>query len=193
MAHIPPESAQTKTAEPITLRSPDVAEAVILSDFMYAMYCGASYVVTDPDEYERNPEKVADQLESRAANPGAVSVLAYHEGVIVGSADVQSRATRRRIAHRGDIGLGVLPAWQGKGIGRLLMERLIRWAGEADVPIRKLELAVFEPNIPARRLYESLGFAEEGRTRGFVRMPGGIYLDAIRMGLWVEPGGYGRS
>jgi len=45
---------------------------------------------------------------------------------------------------------------------------------------------VFATNLRARRLYESLGFEEEGVRRRHVRIRG-EYVDEALMGLWLGP------
>lgn len=51
--------------------------------------------------------------------------------------------------------LGVLPHWQGRGIGRLLLERVIQEYGEQQ---QVLGLLVEADNTGAAQLYRSLGF-----------------------------------
>jgi RimJ/RimL family protein N-acetyltransferase len=50
----------------------------------------------------------------------------------------------------------------------------------------KAELAVFDTNHRARRLYASLGFVEEGARRWHIRIRGED-VDEILMGLWLGP------
>ncbi len=54
----------------------------------------------------------------------------------------------------------VFPAFQGRGIGRVVIERLLRRAEGAGVAVR---LQVLQGN-PARGLYERLGFRVAGET-----------------------------
>jgi ribosomal protein S18 acetylase RimI-like enzyme len=65
--------------------------------------------------------------------------------------------------------LYVAPNFQGQGIGR----ELLRQAAELSVKVGKttLGLAVHEQNLPARRLYKSLGFRahEFGQQDGYLR------------------------
>jgi ribosomal protein S18 acetylase RimI-like enzyme len=55
----------------------------------------------------------------------------------------------------------VHPAYRGQGIARQLMKALIAFSHEQGLTY--LDLHVFEQNLPAIRLYESLGFREEHR------------------------------
>lgn len=56
--------------------------------------------------------------------------------------------------------------WQGLGIGRLLMQELIRAAVESQVEVLTLDLR--GDNERAARLYESLGFTRYGVLERFV-------------------------
>jgi GNAT superfamily N-acetyltransferase len=59
--------------------------------------------------------------------------------------------------------LYVVPGRRGRGLGRALMEAAI---GEArDRGADTMEIGVDEPDLPARRLYESLGFTNRAGGR----------------------------
>ena len=61
--------------------------------------------------------------------------------------------------------IAVHPAWQGRGIGRLLMDGALR-----ELYARRtgaLFLEVDEGNAPALALYHRLGFREVGRREGY--------------------------
>lgn len=73
---------------------------------------------------------------------------------------------------------------QGKGFGKLLMNDLITWA-KANPKIEKFELQVRSTNTPAIKLYESLGFKEEGRKLKRLKLGPDNYVDDIYMAMWV--------
>lgn len=63
------------------------------------------------------------------------------------------------------LSLGVVPENRGHGLGK----RLVMAAAEAarEHGARTMFLEVSEANVPARRLYEGLGFAETARRREY--------------------------
>jgi GNAT superfamily N-acetyltransferase len=63
---------------------------------------------------------------------------------------------------------------------RALLKELI--ARAQDKGIERLELEVFESNAAAIRLYQHMGFQEEGRRRGAVRVAG-TKIDILIMGM----------
>jgi ribosomal protein S18 acetylase RimI-like enzyme len=62
--------------------------------------------------------------------------------------------------------LYVAPARRGRGLGRALMEAVIRAARERGADT--MDIGVDEPDLAARRLYESLGFTNEAGEDGSV-------------------------
>ena len=113
----------------------------------------------------------------------SVLLLALAGREVVGSADCHG-GTYPKDRHVGGIGIVIRDGWREVGLGRLLMERILEWMRARG--FAKAELAVFATNVRARRLYESLGFGEEGVRRRHVRI-GDDYVDEILMGLWLGP------
>lgn len=82
------------------------------------------------------------------------------------------------------IALAIAAPWRGQGLGRVLITALTEWARQHAQGWR-LELTVIAGNQPARRLYQRMGFVEEGVLRGRFRLHGQSQ-DEIRMGLLLR-------
>jgi len=65
------------------------------------------------------------------------------------------------MAHVGQLGTFVLPAWRGRGVGRLLWTATLAFAREAGY--RKLVIQVRASNVAAQTYYGRLGFRTCGR------------------------------
>jgi ribosomal protein S18 acetylase RimI-like enzyme len=65
------------------------------------------------------------------------------------------------MAHVGQVGTFLLPAWRGRGVGRELWKATAVFAREAAY--QKLVVQVRATNAHAQAFYRSLGFAECGR------------------------------
>ena len=76
------------------------------------------------------------------------------------------------------LGMWILPAWRGRGGGRMLIEAAI-----AAVPAgaHKVELEVFPDNDAAIGLYREFGFEEEGLRRDHYRREDGELRSALLM------------
>lgn len=63
--------------------------------------------------------------------------------------------------------IAIDPAFQGKGVGSMLLKGLQSQATARNVSIH---LGVFRTNTPAQRLYKRLGFRNIGETRTHIQM-----------------------
>ncbi|MBR6308705.1 MAG: ribosomal protein S18-alanine N-acetyltransferase [Lachnospiraceae bacterium] len=59
--------------------------------------------------------------------------------------------------------------YRGQGLGRVLLQELLRVGRKNGVP--EFTLEVRASNVPAIKLYESLGFKSEGRRKNFYERP----------------------
>jgi RimJ/RimL family protein N-acetyltransferase len=109
-------------------------------------------------------------------------VVAIAGGTVVGWCDITS-FNRPVYAHCGELGIGVIPSCRGKGIGKALMIDALRRAKEKG--LERIELTVFEKNVPAIALYQQLGFVVEGKKKNAVKIDG-QYDDLICMALQFD-------
>lgn len=79
------------------------------------------------------------------------------------------------------ITLAVVPEFQRRGIGEQLLSQLINHLNHQE--IHTLHLEVNETLIPARHLYEKMGFQVVGHRPGYYLNSTGIREDAILMRL----------
>lgn len=114
----------------------------------------------------------------------AAQFVAVDGGRVVGWADVLP-AWAHAVAHVGSLGMGVLPAYRGRGIGRRLLEACIAKAWAQG--ITRIELEVRADNERAIGLYRSLDFVQEAVKRRAMRFDG-VYFDALLMSLLMDAG-----
>jgi putative acetyltransferase len=88
-------------------------------------------------------------------------------------------------AHSTVLALSVRPDHQGVGLGRALMEGLLRWARTATPPVERIGLFTLANNDRALALYESYGFEREGLRRRYIKLPDGTYVDDVVMALFL--------
>jgi len=101
---------------------------------------------------------------------------------VVGWCDIV-RLDQETFRHAWRLGMGLLPAVRGRGVGRRLAEAAIAAARERGA--ERIELEVFASNAPALALYEKLGFVREG-VRKRARKLDGEYDDVVIMALLLE-------
>lgn len=84
-----------------------------------------------------------------------------------------------------DLTVAVDPAAQGRGVGRRLLAELLASARLMTPQIERVELVVREGLTHAIRLYESLGFRQEGRFERRFRLTDGTYEADLQMALFL--------
>lgn len=110
---------------------------------------------------------------------GHVQLVAVAEDTVVGWCDVVP-IPRESTRHVGVLGLGVLKAHRGQGIGPALLRAAIEKARTAG--LTRIALDVREDNTTAIALYERAGFQREGLKRSAMRVDG-VYYDLLSMAL----------
>lgn len=120
------------------------------------------------------------RLEAQATENDSLHLVALVGGEVVASAGIfPVRPHLLRLRHVGGLGISIAQAWQGRGLGRELMRRLLDWA-DHWTPYLRIELSVFTDNARAIRLYESAGFVHEGVMRAYA-LRDGEYADVNLM------------
>jgi ribosomal protein S18 acetylase RimI-like enzyme len=113
-------------------------------------------------------------------------LVAEIDGRVVGYGKIEHPTPLPVSAHVWHVtGLGVDPAFEGRGAGRALIEGLVDLA--RDRGGRRITLRVFAPNERARRLYGRLGFEVEGVLRGEFMVGDEEYVDDILMARALSP------
>ena len=110
---------------------------------------------------------------------GDPQLVALAHGTVIGWCDVL-RGTRDGHRHIGTLGMGLLPEWRGKGIGRALITEAIARARTAGMS--RIALDVHATNARAMALYESVGFVREGVKRNAF-LADGRFDDVVMMAI----------
>jgi len=120
----------------------------------------------------RDPDERRRWLGSRG--PRHPVVVAESGTQVVAWASLNSFNPRQCYDHVADISVYVERTWRGKGVGRMLLARLLEFG--RSVGFHKLVLACFPTNKPGVALYERMGF-----------IPVGVYREqGLLDGQWVD-------
>ena len=115
----------------------------------------------------------------------AVHVAVDPNGTVVGLQILDRwSAFLESMAHVGQLGTFVLPAWRGRGLGMQLWQATHAFARSATY--QKVVVQIRESNAAAQAFYRRLGFAECGRLRRQV-MIDGVADDEVLMEMFLSP------
>lgn len=109
-------------------------------------------------------------------NPQFVAVV---KDEVVGWCDI-SRHERPIHTHRGALGMGIIPAYRDRGLGRLLIETTLEEARRQGFV--RIELSAHADNTRAIALYRKVGFVQEGVERDAICIDR-RYGDTISMAI----------
>ena len=126
---------------------------------------------------EEEAGRPLEELEARIEPPAGagdscfLGAFADH-GILVGTIGLGRRPGVKR-RHVMDLrSVYVHPGWRTRGIGRMLLEAAVSYARGLK-GVRHITLSVNAANMPARRLYRSLGFVCYGLE------PAALYWDGV--------------
>ena len=111
-------------------------------------------------------------------NERRLQLVAVHGGEVIGQLGLEQLLLVRR-SHVGSFGMGVAPAWQGKGVGSRLLTAALDVA-DNWMNLHRVELTVYADNDAAHHLYRKFGFEVEGRLRDYA-LRDGVFVDTLSM------------
>ncbi|MFV8171508.1 GNAT family N-acetyltransferase [Mycolicibacterium peregrinum] len=159
---------ESNAVQVISVDSPDLVPPLtrpIAALLQHLVAGGAALGWVDPPAEAEVAELLGETADAVVAGDAAL-LVAEVDGQPAGFA-YWRRYTRPTHRPHADVEkVAVDPRWQGLGIGRRLMQGLIRAASESHVEVLTLDLR--GDNARAAGLYESLGFQRYGVLERFV-------------------------
>ena len=186
MSKIEPKEFVLKDGRKGIIRTAEERDTENLLKQIVSVLEEAEFTVTTypEDGADFTVEKEREWVKNHMEGDGKLLVVAEVDGEIVGSADLHNGECRR-IQHVATVGITVLKEFRSLGVGKALMDTLIKWASEHPV-IEKIGLGVFSNNTGAIKLYKKLGFIEEGRKVKELKIAPDNYTDSILMYKFVK-------
>jgi GNAT superfamily N-acetyltransferase len=172
-------------ASAVDVAIPTAADVPALIALVNALATEPNFLFINPIDPVAGVAIVKSHLDAIAANRNEIVLVAREGSELVGLV-TGLRGTHP--ARRGaiDIGLGVLPDHRRRGIGRVLMLGLERWA--LSVGCHRLQLRVTTENAAAFALYRKCGFLVEGVYHAGA-MIDGRYYDDFEMAKLIQLAG----
>jgi ribosomal protein S18 acetylase RimI-like enzyme len=128
-------------------------------------------------------------IEELISAPHAEILVAEVAGQIIGSGYAQIKKPEAYLKHKQYAYLGfmyVVPEYRGRGVNKIIIDALVKWSHEQNVPEVRLE--VYARNAAAIRAYEKVGFVAhqlEMRLDVRVRNAESVEIDHLAQ-LWYD-------
>lgn len=186
MAAIESRSVTLKNGRQVCIRTVVPQDTPCVIEYLKAVFKEDRFFAMTAEEAKelQTPKKEHEIILNNYNDPNKLMVVTEVDGNIVSFSNVHA-GERKRNRHVGEIGISILPEFRGVGLGTAIMQTMIEWAVAHPV-IEKLALGVWAANKRAIRLYEKMGFVEEGRKIKEVKYADGTYDDCICMYKFVE-------
>jgi RimJ/RimL family protein N-acetyltransferase len=137
------------------------------------------YFIAISEEFNKTTEEHQEWIQKIIEHERETMFVAEIEGKVVGWIVFKSQE-RKRMHHTGSFAIMLQKDCRNKGIGKLLIHELLRWAEEHPI-IEKISLGTFSTNTRAIELYKKLGFVEEGRKVKEFKFSENEYVDDVLM------------
>lgn len=159
---------------PITIRPAKIEDSK-------AIVHAEKEIALEPGIFCSQPSELKEESVIQSISKGIIYLVAEENGIIVGHGFLEPLPLES-LKHVGELNLVVHKGFQGRGIGSLLLKKIVEAAKKSQM--EKIELNVRTTNTRAITLYQKMGFVEEGRLRKRVKV-GKEYIDDIVMGLML--------
>jgi ribosomal protein S18 acetylase RimI-like enzyme len=185
MGKIVEKKFEIKNGEFVILRSAIQADSMRLNDLANEVFKTSDYLITTADEFSSfSEEQQKERIKKYEEDDGSILLVAEYGEELIGMIDFQN-GKRKRIAHKGALGMSVRSSWRNKGIGNVLLSGLIEWVRNHST-IEVINLGVIEENKSAVSLYSKMGFEITGREPFGVKLADGRFLADLAMSLRVK-------
>ena len=164
-----------------TLRSPELADAEKMIDYLKTTAAETEFGLSYPEEMNFTVKDEEDFIANYAADKGSIMISAFDGERLVGNASLSCVMERKKTLHRATFGMAILKSDWGQGLGKKILSELIGFAKQAGYELLELEVAA--SNTAAVSLYKKMGFVVYGERPRSLKLKNGEYYDELLMAL----------
>ncbi len=170
---------QTKDSKHYIIRYPQEKDAQAMTDYINTLSQERTFIRFQGEKVELEDEtKYLEGQLKKINNKLTVQLLVLCESKIIGISAIDAKD--RTESHEGVFGISLAKDYRGQGLGKTLMELVLKEAEENIPQLRIITLGVFGDNPLAQEMYKKFGFQEYGRLpEGTLHK--GQYVDHIYM------------
>lgn len=152
---------KSSKGRPFLIRYPQKNDVQLMLEYINKLSSEQTFISYQGEQVTLDFETryLNNQLEL-IANKQSVQLLAFSGKSLIGVTSINMK--ERTSKHTGVFSLSVDVDFRGEGIGRKLMELVLKEAEENLLNLRIVILSLFAGNSLAREMYEKFGFKEYG-------------------------------
>jgi RimJ/RimL family protein N-acetyltransferase len=142
------------------IRSPEKNDAAALIEYLTEIAKESEFILRTPQDPVPTMEQEIKIIQEKLDSPNKALICAFVDGKLIASASLEG-GSKRKTAHRANLGIAVRKQWWGKRVGAYLMEEMEKVAKAFGAT--QLELQYLDGNDRGIALYRKCGFVEVGR------------------------------
>lgn len=175
---------KTKDGKNFVIRYPTLNDALEMCNYINTLSKEKTFIRFQGEQITLTEETTYLNEELKKINNNrSVQLLILLDKKVVGNSSIDLKDKSE--SHEGTFGISIAKEIRGEGIGRLLMELVLKEAEENLPELKIITLGVFGDNELAYKMYQKFGFKEHGR------LPNGskhkdAYVDHIYMHKIVD-------
>ncbi len=143
----------------------------------------SDFLLTTPQELNLSIAQEKLWINNHAENESSLLLLAEINKKPVAICNL-TVASKNKQKHLAVLGISISEKWQNKGIGKEMINTIIKHAKEIPT-LEIIQLSVSEDNKRAIHLYKQLGFVKEGIQKNAIKYHG-KYQNLVLMALNVQ-------
>jgi ribosomal protein S18 acetylase RimI-like enzyme len=170
---------KTKTGKEIIIRYPEIGDELKLWEYINKLSKEKTFVRLQGEEVSKEDEaKYLNNLLLKIKEHQCVHLLVFCGDELISASGIEMRDKTEK--HLGIFGIAILNGFRGEGLGKLLMDLILKEAEKEISDLKIVTLEVYSTNSIAQSLYQKMGFVQYGLLpKGISRA--GTFEDAILM------------
>jgi len=161
------------------IRTSDIANAKKFQNYINSLIGEEAMILMNKKFSLKEERKAVEGFLKNSRKKNKVLIIAEHNNQIVGLTDISLDRHRRN--HIGIFGISIRAGYRGIGLGKHIMEEVIKLAKtELNPRPKMIQLEVYANNKPAINLYKKMGFKQVAKLPKQIQYKGKL-IDELTM------------
>jgi RimJ/RimL family protein N-acetyltransferase len=184
MSRIDPHEYHLSSKEPVLVRNAEPDDANAISALMRNVFDENDYHLSVTEDFKATEDEQRQWIQKALDDPGKLILVAETGGQIVAVLEFDNDY-RKRLKHQGTVWISIASNMRDKDLGTALATHGWRWVRDAQL-IERVYMHVLETNKRSLALCRKMGFVEEARLKGHVKIAPNHYVDLIILSSTVR-------
>ena len=174
-----PASVQLKDGRMAVIRNAEPEDAETMIKYLKATAEETPFLIRYSEEINITADEEIKFINDCKESEYKLLLMTKIDGKHAGNASFMPIGTMQRCSHRCSVGIALYQKYCGAGLGKIMLNTILREAAKAGY--EQAELEVVTTNESAAALYKALGFDIYGERKHSMKYKDGSYADEYLM------------